>query len=261
MFNQRIVESDAFTEMPATAQVLYFHLNMVADDDGFVNSPKKTARSVGCSDKDLNLLISKRFLISFPSGIVVIKHWLMHNTVRKDRYKPTEYQDEFAKLYIKPNKAYTENPEHAEKPEQDDSGIPNGNHLATETQERGNQLATQDRIGKDRLGKDRLNNRSGETKAEKRKDFTPPTLEEIKEFCAQRNSPVDPNRFYDFFEAGNWVDTKGNPVRNWKQKFITWERKEVERNGGNTAAGESIPAKVSGQTPRSRYGPSKYEYD
>lgn len=262
MFNQRIVESDAFTEMPATAQVLYFHLNMVADDDGFVNSPKKTARSVGCSDKDLTLLISKRFLIAFPSGIVVIKHWLMHNTVRKDRYKPTEYQDEFAKLFIKKNKAYTENPEHAEQTEQDDSGIPNGNQLATETQERGNQLATQDRIGKDRLGKDRIDkDREKGAKNSKNKDFTPPTLEEIKEFCAQRDSPVDPNRFYDFFEAGNWIDTKGNPVKNWKQKLITWERKEKTTNGRESAAGKPVSGKVSGNTPQSRWGPSEYQYD
>lgn len=275
MFSQKIVESDAFTDMPLSAQALYFHLNMNADDDGFVNSPKKVARSVGASEKDLKTLIEKRFLIAFPSRVVVIKHWLMHNYIRPDRYKKTEYQEEFSQLYIKPNKAYTENPEHAngEKPqnsaknqasfgsETDANGLPNDNQMPTKCLPNVYQMDPQDRIGEDR-GKDRIDkNREKGAKNSKNKDFTPPTLEEIKEFCAQRESPVDPNRFYDFFEAGNWIDTKGNPVKNWKQKLITWERKEKTTNGREPAAGKPVSGTVSGNTPRSRWGPSKYEYD
>ncbi len=108
MFTQKIIDSDAFLDMPLSAQALYFHLNMRADDDGFVNNPKKIARLVSASEDDLKLLLVKRFIIGFESGVIVIKHWRMHNTLKLDRYKPTNYQEEFAALEIKQNKSYTE---------------------------------------------------------------------------------------------------------------------------------------------------------
>lgn len=111
MFTMKIVDSDSFLEMPLSTQALYFHLNMRADDDGFVNSPKKISRMVGASDDDLKILILKRFVIGFDSGVIVIKHWRMHNTLKSDRYHPTDYQEEFAALGIKSNKAYTDKPE------------------------------------------------------------------------------------------------------------------------------------------------------
>jgi hypothetical protein len=108
MFTQKIIDSDPFTEMPLSAQALYFHLNMNADDDGFVNNPKKITRSIGAAEDDLKLLIAKRFIIAFDNGVVTIKHWRMHNTLKKDRYKPTQYQEQFALLDVKGNSAYTE---------------------------------------------------------------------------------------------------------------------------------------------------------
>lgn len=110
MFSNKVIDSDAFLDMPLSAQALYFHLNLRADDDGFVNNAKRIQRSINASTDDLNLLIAKRFLLTFPSGIVVVKHWCMHNSLRKDRYKPTQYLDERASLYIKSNNAYTERP-------------------------------------------------------------------------------------------------------------------------------------------------------
>lgn len=107
MFAKTIVDSDAFLEMPLSTQALYFHLGMRADDDGFVNSPKKIMRTVSCSDDDLKLLIAKRFIIPFESGVVVIKHWRIHNYIRSDRYKPTSYTEEKALLKLKENNAYT----------------------------------------------------------------------------------------------------------------------------------------------------------
>ena len=91
MFTQKIIDSDAFLEMPLSAQALYFHLNMRADDDGFINNPKRIQRTIGSTEDDLKLLIVKRFVICFESGVIVIKHWRMHNTLRKDRYNPTQY--------------------------------------------------------------------------------------------------------------------------------------------------------------------------
>ena len=134
MFTQKIVDSDSFLDMPLSTQALYFHLNMRADDDGFVNSPKRIQRTIGASEDDLKLLIAKRFLICFENGVIVIKHWRMHNTLRKDRYNPTQYQEELKSLEVKDNNAYTEKPD--------------GNQLATTWQPDGNQLVPQYSIGK-----------------------------------------------------------------------------------------------------------------
>ena len=107
MFAKTIVDSDAFLDMPLSTQALYFHLGMRADDDGFINNPRKIQRMLGCSDDDIKLLIAKRFIIPFESGVVVIKHWRMHNYIRGDRKKDTAYPEEMGKLVIKDNGAYT----------------------------------------------------------------------------------------------------------------------------------------------------------
>lgn len=107
MFAKTIIDSDAFLDMPLSSQTLYFHLSMRADDDGFINNPKKIQRMIGASDDDLKLLIAKSFIIPFESGIVVIKHWKIHNYIQADRYKPTVYQEEKTYLETKKNRAYT----------------------------------------------------------------------------------------------------------------------------------------------------------
>lgn len=108
MFSKQITESDAFVDMPVSTQLLYFHLNMEADDDGFVSNPKRIMRTLNVADDDLKILLAKRFLLSFESGVVVIKHWLLHNAIRKDMYKETQYLDEKNTLKIKENGVYTE---------------------------------------------------------------------------------------------------------------------------------------------------------
>jgi len=146
MFAKTIIDSDAFLDMPTSSQCLYFHLSMRADDDGFINNPKKIQRIVGCSDDDLRLLIAKRFIIPFESGVVVIKHWKIHNYIQKDRYKPTVYQEEKQLLDIKDNGAYTLRQDEI----MDTKCIQDGYGL--ETQVRLGKVS----IGKDRLGKDNL---------------------------------------------------------------------------------------------------------
>lgn len=125
MFTMRIIDSDEFLELPATAQNLYFHLNMRADDDGFLNNPKRIMRDVRATEDDLKILLAKRFLLAFENGVIVIKHWRMHNTVRRDRYTPTQYQEELAMLGIKDNGAYTFN---SDVLQIDSKRITNGNH-------------------------------------------------------------------------------------------------------------------------------------
>lgn len=108
MFAKTIIDSDAFVDMPLSTQALYFHLSMRADDDGFINNPRKVQRMIGASDDDMKVLIMKRFIIPFESGIVVIKHWKIHNYIQKDRYKPTVYAEEKKQLAVKDNGSYTE---------------------------------------------------------------------------------------------------------------------------------------------------------
>lgn len=131
MFSLSIIDSDAFLDMPSTTQNLYYHLGMRADDDGFINSPKKIMRSIRSSDDDMNLLIAKKFIIIFDNGVVVIKHWKINNYIRSDRYKPTNYQNEFRMLEIEENGSYKV------------VGIPSGY-----------QVGAQNRLDKIRLDKD-----------------------------------------------------------------------------------------------------------
>lgn len=138
MFTKKIIDSDAFLTMPLSAQALYFHLNMRADDDGFVNNPVRLTDYVKASFDDLKLLMAKRFIIGFDSGVIVIKHWRMHNTLKSDRYTPTDYQEEFQTLMIKANKSYTEK---AELP-----NLPSGNE---EWNQNGSTPVPQNREGSD----------------------------------------------------------------------------------------------------------------
>src|ERR1035437_4275679 len=108
MFSKQITNADAFLDMPVSSQLLYFHLNMEADDDGFVSNPKRVMRTIGAGEDDLKVLLTKRFLLSFENGVVVIKHWLLHNAIRKDTYKETQYLDEKKRLKLKDNNVYTE---------------------------------------------------------------------------------------------------------------------------------------------------------
>ena len=107
MISNRITDSDAFIEMPLSSQCLYFHLNMNADDDGFVDNYKKIMRCIGASEDDLKILIAKRFLLTFESGVIVIKHWRIHNTLSKGRYHETTHLEEKSMLRLKENKAYS----------------------------------------------------------------------------------------------------------------------------------------------------------
>ena len=143
MFAKTIIDSDAFLDMPLSTQALYFHLSMRADDDGFINNPKKIQRMIGCSDDDLKLLMAKSFVIWFETGVIVIKHWRMHNCIRKDRCKPTVYVEEMSMLQLKDNGAYT-------------LCQPSDNQVTTICQPSDNQMETQVRLGKGRLGQDRI---------------------------------------------------------------------------------------------------------
>ena len=196
MFAKSIVLSDAFLDMPVSARCLYFTLGMLADDDGFINNPKSIMRQCGATNDDLNILLLRKFLIPFESGIVVIKHWRINNYLRSDRYKETTYMDEKKQLNIEENGSYTT----------EDVGIPSI----------GIPSIDKDRLDKNRLDKNRTD--------KKNKQFVPPTLEDVQAYVKEKNLTVDPVQFYDYFTEGNWIDAKGQKVRSWKQKILTWEK-------------------------------------
>lgn len=136
MFAKTIIDSDAFLDMPTSARLLYYDLSMRADDDGFINSPKKIIRMTGASDDDLKVLIIKKFVIPFENGVVVIKHWLIHNYIRKDTYNETPYKEQKAMLVVDENKSYKLIDDNRVQPVDEPS--------------------TQDRLGKVSIGKDSI---------------------------------------------------------------------------------------------------------
>ena len=213
MFTKKITESDAFLDMPSSTQMLYFHFSMNADDDGFVNNPKKIQKMCGASDDDFKLLIAKSFIILFDSGIIVIKHWKMHNYIQADRYRPTDYVEEKSMLGIKSNKAYT-----LDVSKMDTECIQNG-------------YIGKDSIGKVSIDKDSIDKDSkGESvRGEKAKRFYPPTLDEVKQYCEERKNNIDPMAFIDFYSSKGWMIGK-NRMKDWKAAVRTWERKRKEKS-------------------------------
>lgn len=159
MFSLDVVDSDAFMELPLSAQALYFHLGMRADDDGFVSNARRIQKLISAQDDDMKLLLFKRFVLACSGGIFVIKHWRLHNYVKNDRYKPTLYQEQKAALFTKKNGVYTDHPIPADELPAPSSGcLPPGNATEPDVFQNGSILEPQVRVGKGRLelGEDRL---------------------------------------------------------------------------------------------------------
>lgn len=190
MFTKKVTDDDNFMSLSSSAQALYLHLSMSADDDGFCNQVSASMFKAHASVQDLQALLEKRYIYQFENGVIVIKHWRMANALRKDRYTPTAFQEELSQLGLKDNGAYT--------------WLPGGCQVVAE------------RLPQDRLDKDR--------KEKNNKKFVPPTFEEVQTYAKERGDKVDPKFFFDYFTEGKWIDSKGNPVRNWKQKMVSWEK-------------------------------------
>ena len=205
MFTKKITESDAFLDMPLSAQCLYFHLNMNADDDGFVNAPKKIQRLIGAKDDDLKLLIMKSFLLVFEHSVVVIKHWRMHNTIRQDRYHPTDYQDEFKSLGLKDNGSYSLNG--------------GGNHLATKCIPNGNSDIDIDLdidLDLDKISKEKYIKRK--YGLFKNVELTDEEYQKLKD------------RFSDYEEKienlSSYIASKGDKYKSHYATILNWSRKD-----------------------------------
>lgn len=218
MFSKSIIDSDAFLDMPISARLLYYDLSMRADDDGFINSPKKIQRMIGASEDDIKVLITKKFIIPFESGVVVIKHWKIHNYIQNDRYKPTVYTEEMAKLSVKNNKSYS---------------------LDTDCIQVGYEVDTQVRLGKDRLELDK--NRVKEKKEPSLlaipqeqhlkkhfAEFVTMTNEEYEKLCSAHSKD-----FVDqcIFKLNNYKGSKGKTYKSDYRAILSWVVDSVKNNG------------------------------
>lgn len=209
MFTKKVTDDDNFMALSSSAQALYLHLSMSADDDGFCNQVSISMFKAHASVQDLQALLEKRYIYQFDNGVIVIKHWRMANALRKDRYTPTAFKEELSFLGIKDNGSYT--------------WLPDGCQTVAKR-------LPQDSIGKDSIVEDSINiepEEPEEPKKKKTKRFVPPTLEEVQAYCLERKNNVDAKKFFDYYETSDWYDGKGNKVKSWKQKVITWEKNNI----------------------------------
>ena len=203
MLTRKVTDDDHFMSLSSSAQALYLHLSMSADDDGFCNQVALCMFKAHASVGDLEALLSLRYLYQFESGVIVIKHWRMANALRKDRYTPTVWQKEFSMLKLKENGSYTLGDDGCQMvANRLPDGCPN--------------------ISKDKLSKDKSINSSD------RKRFTAPTKEEVIAYCKERGNRVDPERFIDYYTSNGWKVGK-NPMKDWKAAVRTWERSEPKQ--------------------------------
>lgn len=201
MFTKKVTDSDAFIELPSSAQALYFHLNQGADDDGFNNQIQNAMFKSHSTTDDLKVLMMKNFIIRFESGVIVIKHWRLHNTLRKDRYTPTNFQEEFQLLGLKENGSYTLN----------DVGC----------QMVANRLP-QYSIGKNSIDK----NNKKEINKEKR--FTKPSLDELQTYINEKQLNVDANTFIDYYDSNGWK-VGHNAMKDWKATARRWSKSNNDK--------------------------------
>lgn len=195
MFAKTIIDSDAFIDMPISARLLYYDLSMRADDDGFVNAPKKIMKFVGASNDDMNILIARKFVIGFDNGVVVIKHWRIHNYIRKDTYNETPYLEQKALLELDEKNAYR---------------LKNmASQLSVD------EPSTQVRLGKVSIGYIKENN------IKEKKKFSKPSLEELQTYISEKQLNVDAQHFIDYYESNGWKVGR-NPMKDWKATARRW---------------------------------------
>ena len=223
MITKKVTDDDNFMSLSSSAQALYLHLNMAADDDGFNNQVTVSMFKAHASVDDLKALLEKRYIYQFENGVIVIKHWRMANALRKDRYTPTAFKEEMKQLGIKDNGSYTFT----------------GNQTATNWQPNGNQTATQDSIGKDSIGKDN-------SVGAKTKRFAPPTLEELDAYCEKKGYSFNTKRFISYYESNGWKVGR-NKMRSWRATADRWamgtEKEQPKPKGYNSDNVKEEPKK------------------
>lgn len=230
MFAKTIIDSDAFLEMPISARLLYYDLSMRADDDGFNNSPRKVMRTVGATTDDLNILIARKFIIPFENGVVVIKHWRIHNYIRKDTYNETPYKEQKALLEFDENNAYRMI-ENGETPLLDEPETSRGRAVDEPwTQVRLGKVST----GKDSVGKDIVEAEPPKPVRHKYGFYKNVLLTDEEVVKLQEEFPHD---YADRIERlSEYIASTGKKYKSHLATIRAWARKDAEKK---TASGKS----------------------
>lgn len=224
MMSKSVIDTDMFLDMPASTQCLYFHMLLMADDDGFLKNAKTIMRTVGASPDDIKLLIAKQYLIPFDTGIMAIKHWRIHNYIKKDRYKPTDCE-EIKLLEVNEKGEYV-------------LAEPVRNQV-------GSNMEPQDRdrdrleIGKDRDSSRKRSSANNSTTAAQK--FKKPTLEELKAYIAENRYTFSAEAFMDYYESNGWKVGR-NPMKSWQATCRTWQRHELA--SGSQGSTGTVPPEI-----------------
>lgn len=195
MFDKKVVGSDKFLDLPNSSKALYFMAGMEADDKGFFQ-PRKLQKMCGFSDDDYKILIAKGFFITFESGVMVVTDWNKNNWLDSRRITETEYVDELNLLKLVNQKYEFRLEKESAKP----------------------------MLSQYSIEENSIEENSIEKKEIKRKNFVKPTIEEIAEYCKERNNGINANAFYDFYESKDWYVGK-NRMKDWKACVRTWEQR------------------------------------
>ena len=231
MMSKSVIDTDMFLDMPASTQCLYFHMLLRADDDGFLKNAKTIMRTVGASPDDVKLLIAKQYLIPFDTGIMAIKHWRIHNYIKKDRYKPTDCE-EIKLLEVNEKGEYV-----LAEPVRNQVG----SNMEPQDRDR-DRDRLEIEIGKDRDSRESSRKRSSAnnstTAAQK---FKKPTLEELKAYIAENRYTFSAEAFMDYYESNGWKVGR-NPMKSWQATCRTWQRHELP-SGGQGSTG-TVPPEI-----------------
>ena len=262
MFSSNVIDSDAFLDMSPTARLLYYDMGMRADDDGFIDSPKKIMRIIGASDSDLKELIDNGFVLRFESGVIVIRHWYVNNRVRRDTYHETIYTEEKSRLFIEKNNVYQLR-----------------NDSVTDTLQTRDEIGSQNRVDKsrlekDRLGKDRLDEscaceslsenlaESGQPSQESPVVYFPTKFGEqpiyqkdVDDLTRLFNGSVDVRN--EILSCMAYYSDKPESVTSWQSTVKVWINRTINFNNSTKSALESSFAKNGGRNHRSME-PDKY---
>jgi hypothetical protein len=253
MMSKSVIDTDMFLDMPASTQCLYFHMLLRADDDGFLKNAKTIMRTVGASPDDVKLLIAKQYLIPFDTGIMAIKHWRIHNYIKKDRYKPTDCEEiKLLEVNEKGEYILAEPVRNQVGSNMEPSCIQSGTVLEPSRNQVGSNMEPQVRdrdrdrleieIGKDRDSRESSRKRSSAnnstTAAQK---FKKPTLEELKAYIAENRYTFSAEAFMDYYESNGWKVGR-NPMKSWQATCRTWQRHELP-SGGQGSTG-TVPPEI-----------------
>lgn len=204
MFAKSVIGSARFLRMPPSSRLLYYDLGMAADDDGVVEA-FSVMRTTGAVEDDLKVLVSKGFITVLNEDLVAyVVDWSKNNQIRKDRYQPSIYQNLLVQIGA-------------------------ANQLATDGQPDGNQRLTQYRRVEGSPDKYSSVKRETADKPPRASRFTPPTVGEVKVYCQERGSSVDPEKFVDFYSANGWKQGRNKPIVDWKAAVRTWERSDAQQ--------------------------------